>query len=412
MLRRTFGHRFRRPLPIPASSCPASPSRRYVHDGQDDGPLFAGRRLRVSNTRGGVPLPVGWQEAVSPARGTYYFHRQSGVTQWELPTGPPTAKQLAQAHQMKYGEQLSQLKPGIEVELRNIQSAPQLNGKRGTCERWDSSSGKVIVRLNSGELKAVKAECVFAVRRQEEPLSDAQRPRHSQQNDFPANHGISWKTIVAIGSIVYVAWIWMGRTGHVAYDPTGGVHIPDAKRRPKSDKAASQAQDDAVQEGTSQESSSSGRLPGSQAEPAKSSLEERNGSAPTNESPSPAPVEGSHPVVAPGTEAVSPVASPAPVDGSHPVVAPGTEAGLQVASPAPVEGSHPVVSPGTEAASPVSVGEVTLVSPPSGESQEPQRSDAVIVPVVVSKNSNSSVEAPSASSANLASASQTSASAT
>lgn len=113
-------------------------------------------------TRDGVPLPLGWEEVRSPSRGIYYAHRASGVTQWDIPRGPPTKEQLAQVREDKHGRQLEALQPGGMVTFRNVVSAPQLNGKRGTCVRWDHASGRVHVRLPTGELKAVKPENLVA----------------------------------------------------------------------------------------------------------------------------------------------------------------------------------------------------------------------------------------------------------
>uniref|UniRef100_A0A7S4RCU8 WW domain-containing protein n=1 Tax=Alexandrium monilatum TaxID=311494 RepID=A0A7S4RCU8_9DINO len=119
------------------------------------------RRPSQSRTRDGVPLPEGWTEHRG-SRGTYYAHAGTRVTQWHLPTGPPTQQQIDDLRHETDGDQISQLRPGAAIELRGLQFAPQLNGRLAVCERWDHASGRVHVRLDSGELKAVRPENLVA----------------------------------------------------------------------------------------------------------------------------------------------------------------------------------------------------------------------------------------------------------
>eukprot|EP00927_Polykrikos_kofoidii_P021428 TRINITY_DN20274_c0_g1_i1.p1 TRINITY_DN20274_c0_g1~~TRINITY_DN20274_c0_g1_i1.p1 ORF type:complete len:291 (+),score=30.37 TRINITY_DN20274_c0_g1_i1:222-1094(+) len=114
-------------------------------------------------TRTGILLPEGWAEHRSSAKGIYYSHTPTGITQWNMPREQPTKEQIAAHHQATYGDQISQLKPGKEVILRGLIGAPQLNGKYGTFERWDHTTGRVRVRLKTGELKAVKPEFLVSV---------------------------------------------------------------------------------------------------------------------------------------------------------------------------------------------------------------------------------------------------------
>lgn len=187
------------------------------------------RFYQASKTKDGFPLPQGWQEVVSPARGVYFYHKDTGITQWELPTGPPTERQRANEHKAKFGEQISQLKPGLAVELRNLMTAPQLNGRRGICERWEHSSGKtrIVVRLETGELKAVKPECVFPqqldcasqiAKSKAKANTEPASAHHSPNKKAQEPSGLSWKTTLFIGLAVYGIWTLAGRFGHVSFD--------------------------------------------------------------------------------------------------------------------------------------------------------------------------------------------------
>eukprot|EP00931_Biecheleriopsis_adriatica_P067736 TRINITY_DN41801_c0_g1_i1.p1 TRINITY_DN41801_c0_g1~~TRINITY_DN41801_c0_g1_i1.p1 ORF type:complete len:315 (+),score=68.42 TRINITY_DN41801_c0_g1_i1:31-975(+) len=123
-------------------------------DSEDPG-IF--RKREGARTREGLTLPEGWIEYKSSARGVYYGHPATGVTQWDIPTGPPT-RQQAEASQRerseRYGHRSQDLHPGAEVRLVGLQ-LPDLEGKTGICQQFDSD-GYVRVRLASGELKAVK----------------------------------------------------------------------------------------------------------------------------------------------------------------------------------------------------------------------------------------------------------------
>lgn len=48
------------------------------------------------------------------------------------------------------------LRPGTVVIVYGLTAASQLNGKEGTCERWDTGSNRWHVKLGSGEVKALR----------------------------------------------------------------------------------------------------------------------------------------------------------------------------------------------------------------------------------------------------------------
>lgn len=128
-----------------------------MHGDSQNKPKMQGR------TADGITLPEGWSEHRSPSRGVFYAHEPTGVTQWEIPRGPPTKQQAGEARDAKYGQKLSQLHPGAKVRFIGLRFAPQLNGKTAVCDRWDHASGMVRVRLLSGELKAVKPENLMVI---------------------------------------------------------------------------------------------------------------------------------------------------------------------------------------------------------------------------------------------------------
>lgn len=50
------------------------------------------------------------------------------------------------------------LRPGLAVAIHSLKGAPELNGKEGTCEKWDADKGRWNVRLPGGDMKALKPE--------------------------------------------------------------------------------------------------------------------------------------------------------------------------------------------------------------------------------------------------------------
>eukprot|EP00747_Dinoflagellata_sp_TGD_P187417 gnl/TRDRNA2_/TRDRNA2_45064_c0_seq1.p1 gnl/TRDRNA2_/TRDRNA2_45064_c0~~gnl/TRDRNA2_/TRDRNA2_45064_c0_seq1.p1 ORF type:complete len:468 (-),score=87.63 gnl/TRDRNA2_/TRDRNA2_45064_c0_seq1:89-1441(-) len=56
-----------------------------------------------------------------------------------------------------------ELCPGSRVELRSLQSAPELNGQIGTLETFEESSGRWFVRLADGQVKSLKPANLLAV---------------------------------------------------------------------------------------------------------------------------------------------------------------------------------------------------------------------------------------------------------
>lgn len=195
-----------------------------------------------SKTREGILLPHGWYEVISPARGAYYVHYDTGVTTQTLPTGPPTQHQKSAAYREKNPKgdtDSAALGPGKLVEFCNLRTAPQFNGKRGTCVRWDPS-GKIVVRLESGELKAVKPECVFAVdalkdvRDMFKQKAQAARDEYSSSSEQAADaqaSGVSWGAVMLVGLGIYGLFILAGRIGHAPDDSTDLTKYPPAKLR-------------------------------------------------------------------------------------------------------------------------------------------------------------------------------------
>ncbi|CAE7669140.1 unnamed protein product [Symbiodinium pilosum] len=147
---------------MPAVGVRWSTLRSFVNWTQEP-PSFFGPRER-SRTRKGVELPDGWSEVHSPARGVYFSHNPSGVTQWDFPTGPPTPEQVEKVRaerRQRYDHRSADLHPGAQVRLVGLQ-LPHLEGKTGTCVQFDTD-GYVRVRLDSGELKAVKPKNLMLV---------------------------------------------------------------------------------------------------------------------------------------------------------------------------------------------------------------------------------------------------------
>lgn len=136
--------------------------RNFAGDGQetrfyDVAPAFMPKQ-GPARTRDGQILPTGWVEYKSPAKGVYYAHAATGVTQYHLPTGAPTKAQIEDAFREKYADRMAQLQPGVEVRLVGLRSSPDLEGKVGICKKWDAQSGYIHVKLATGELKAVKPQ--------------------------------------------------------------------------------------------------------------------------------------------------------------------------------------------------------------------------------------------------------------
>eukprot|EP00929_Paragymnodinium_shiwhaense_P056017 TRINITY_DN28040_c2_g1_i1.p1 TRINITY_DN28040_c2_g1~~TRINITY_DN28040_c2_g1_i1.p1 ORF type:complete len:641 (-),score=113.63 TRINITY_DN28040_c2_g1_i1:18-1817(-) len=70
--------------------------------------------------------------------------------------------EVAQQHQPKSG-----LAPGATVRIHGLQTAPDLNGKHGTLDSWDPAKRRFKVRLTTGEEKLLKPENLKAVRQKE-----------------------------------------------------------------------------------------------------------------------------------------------------------------------------------------------------------------------------------------------------
>mmetsp|Transcript_121265 Transcript_121265/g.343160 ORF Transcript_121265/g.343160 Transcript_121265/m.343160 type:complete len:309 (+) Transcript_121265:330-1256(+) len=161
------------------SSCSSSSSGYEFNDSGSAHDMLR-RKPQRGRTQDGIPLPEGWREHVSPSRGVYYAHAATGVVQWQFPKGAPTQAEIADSYREKYGDQIAKLQPGKAVILRGLASAPHLDGKTGTCEQWDYATGRVRVRLATGELKAIKPE--FLVARDSLDFKAANREWHKAQN--------------------------------------------------------------------------------------------------------------------------------------------------------------------------------------------------------------------------------------
>eukprot|EP00930_Biecheleria_cincta_P096552 TRINITY_DN88384_c0_g1_i1.p1 TRINITY_DN88384_c0_g1~~TRINITY_DN88384_c0_g1_i1.p1 ORF type:complete len:316 (+),score=57.98 TRINITY_DN88384_c0_g1_i1:60-950(+) len=175
------------------------------------------RKRGGAKTRDGIELPDGWLEHHS-ARGVYYAHMATGATQWDVPTGPPTQKQIQQANQERaerYRHKTSELHPGAEVRLVNLQLQPHLDGKTGICEALDME-GYVRVRLTSGELKAVKPQNLMLVAQAQTAYSETPEPPPgypTEQTSTQDTHGTKlsrvpgwlWPILVGAGVVAY--WI-------------------------------------------------------------------------------------------------------------------------------------------------------------------------------------------------------------
>jgi len=48
--------------------------------------------------------------------------------------------------------------PGLGVKIHGLKGSPEFNGEEGFLEEWDPAGGRWIVRLDSGEVKALKEE--------------------------------------------------------------------------------------------------------------------------------------------------------------------------------------------------------------------------------------------------------------
>lgn len=214
-----------------------SPSvgRRQVSTGRDEyatggfsGDAFFRPKGQQAYSASGALLSPGWCEHRSPARGIYYSHSPSGVTQWDVPTSPPTKAQLEQHHRAQFGADIAKLQPGKAVILRGLVSAPQLNGKTGICEQWDYANSLVRVRLSTGELKAIKPEFLVVqesldFRLEHKKWFESQRP--ADQRPKPGQKTISGnveeprlveRTLVKVlgaGVLAVGAWyIWCSQT--------------------------------------------------------------------------------------------------------------------------------------------------------------------------------------------------------
>lgn len=137
-------------------------SRRRFASASSDGPEaqpFLRKKQKVApRTRDGIPLPEGWEEHRSPSKGIYYAHKATGVTQFDFPMGPPSQEQVQFFYRERYGDRMGRLHPGAKVLLKGLTFDPQLNGKTGVCERWEPDGKYVRVKLESGQVKAVKPE--------------------------------------------------------------------------------------------------------------------------------------------------------------------------------------------------------------------------------------------------------------
>eukprot|EP00929_Paragymnodinium_shiwhaense_P044002 TRINITY_DN22579_c0_g1_i2.p1 TRINITY_DN22579_c0_g1~~TRINITY_DN22579_c0_g1_i2.p1 ORF type:complete len:405 (-),score=62.75 TRINITY_DN22579_c0_g1_i2:343-1557(-) len=221
-------------------------------------PIGLSCRWAASNryrTHDGIVLPEGWVEHSSPAKGRYFSHPKTGVTQFEKPTGPPTEKQIRDVFNMKYGEQIAELRPGMKVMLKGLVSAPQLNGKEGVAEAWEPS-GKIRVRLSTGELKAVKPQFVMAATMERKAAAATSQPSgdsssassqaHSEPREAPADSSTTMK--IAKGCLVFgsgLAIVWLVRSLSLARRdasvPRNDFTGDDSSRPAKSSRASSQS---------------------------------------------------------------------------------------------------------------------------------------------------------------------------
>ncbi|CAL1142064.1 unnamed protein product [Cladocopium goreaui] len=161
--------------------------RRSVQTWGDEEPSIF-RPKTAFKTRKGLQLPEGWREITSPSKGVYYAH-DSGATQFDFPKGPPAAAEVRRAQNERaerYGHRTQQLCPGATVRLIGLERFPQLEGKTGTCVQLDPD-GYVRVRLDSGELKAVKLKNLMLVTPPEPSAasrqSAASRPPNAQTKE-------------------------------------------------------------------------------------------------------------------------------------------------------------------------------------------------------------------------------------
>jgi len=150
-------------------------------------------------------------------RGPFYVHAATGVTQTDYPYDQPTKEQVAQAFNEKHGEQVSKLRPGIEVELVNLKFGPHLNGKKGILQGWDPTPGMVRVRMHTGELKAVKQENCLAVELPKKKTAYTAPPKEQQTGkmveDKPFNDGFDGRKwvlfAITVGSVLcYAGAYW------------------------------------------------------------------------------------------------------------------------------------------------------------------------------------------------------------
>jgi len=204
----------------PASCDPAKASRvrtaaTYAGDphGDKEAPPFLKKRDHVSKTADGIPLPRGWVEIRSPSRGIYYHHKASGVTQWDFPKADPSKEQLKEAYHERVGSKIAELHPGAQVQFVGLQFQPQLNGKSGVCEGWDHSSNMIRVRLQSGQLKAVKPDNLRVVQATAS-RKKAQKPADGRSKDT-GQAGGSWASKNLVLGLLgggAVAWwaVWYG----------------------------------------------------------------------------------------------------------------------------------------------------------------------------------------------------------
>jgi len=83
------------------------------------------------------------------------------------------------------------VRPGAYVRLQGLQGAAHLNGKVGICEKMDAQGGRWKVRLDTGELKALKPENLALLESYHAPMDDTPYPGQEQarskvlaNNDF------------------------------------------------------------------------------------------------------------------------------------------------------------------------------------------------------------------------------------
>ncbi|CAE8590140.1 unnamed protein product [Polarella glacialis] len=233
-------------------------SKKGYDDSEDPDPDFFARR-GPARTREGATLPDGWLQNKSSARGVYYSHQATGVTQWDLPSGPPTPQQVNEAFQEKYGRSVAPLHPGAEVRLVGLQSQPHLESQLGIVEQWDQASGMVRIRLLAiGDLKLVKPQNLLVTAAATGFQTKRPEGEENQDAGQEIDGGTGWRTfLVVLSGGAFAYWILK----------FSWLHVDDSVRAAAASRAAAAA---ALQDSTDADASAAGSSGGAAASTGRS----------------------------------------------------------------------------------------------------------------------------------------------